>query len=564
MQALVTLPSICVFISLKKMNFFLRCCAEGTNKLRLYQYISEGCVFLKVRSILRTVLPEKLAESLKSVLPVTAVIFLLCFFVAPVPSSVMLAFVLGACSLIVGMGLFSLGADMAMSRIGEHIGSVMSRSRKLWLILIVSFAVGIFITVSEPDLMVLAQQVPNIPNPVIIWSVALGVGLFLVLAMLRIFLNISLRWLLVGFYGALFILSFFVPRDYLSTAFDSGGVTTGPMTVPFIMALGVGVSSVRSDRRAGEDSFGLIALCSVGPVIAVLLLGLLYRTEGGAYSPFVVPEISNSMELWKLYADAFPHYFKEVAMAFLPIAGIFAVFQLPKSRMRGNELVRALVGILYTYLGLVLFLTGANVGFMPVGNYLGELIGILPYRWIIVPIGMLLGYFIVAAEPAVHVLNKQVADMTEGAIPQKAMSLSLSIGVAISVGLAMTRVLTGLPIMWILGPGYAAALILSFFVPPMFTAIAFDSGGVASGPMAATFLLPLAMGLCVAVGGNVAQDAFGVVSMVAMIPLITIQVLGLVYKHKAKQAAKAVQPIEQAEDIETGEEIIIVFEGGEE
>ncbi len=517
-----------------------------------------------MRSIIRTVLPEKLAESLKSVLPVTAVIFLLCFFVAPVPSSVMLAFVLGACFLIVGMGLFSLGADMAMSRIGEHIGAVMSRSKKLWIILIVSLAVGVFITVSEPDLMVLAQQVSNIPNHIIIWSVALGVGIFLVLSMLRIFFNIPLRWLLVGFYTMLFILAFFVPRDYLSTAFDSGGVTTGPMTVPFIMALGVGVSSVRSDSRAGEDSFGLIALCSIGPIVAVMILGLLYSAEGGTYSPFVVPEISNSMELWQLFAEAFPEYFKEVAMAFLPIIAIFGIFQIPRSRMRGNDLVRACVGILYTYLGLVLFLTGANVGFMPVGNYLGELIGALPYRWIIIPVGMLLGYFIVAAEPAVHVLNKQVHDMTEGTIPPKAMSISLSVGVAISVGLAMLRVLTGMHIMWLLIPGYSIALLLSFFVPPMFTAIAFDSGGVASGPMTATFLLPLAMGLCVAVGGDVSQDAFGVVAMVAMTPLITIQILGLIYRYKTMQAAKTADTDATIDTVDTEEEIIIMLEGGEE
>lgn len=513
-----------------------------------------------MRNIFRTVLPEKLAESLKSVLPVTAVIFLLCFFIAPVPSSVMLAFIMGACFLVVGMGLFSLGADMTMSRIGEHIGAVMSHSRKLWIILIVSFAVGIFITVSEPDLMVLAQQVPNIPNPVIIWSVALGVGFFLILAMLRIFFNIPLRWLLVGFYGILFILALFVPRDYLSTAFDSGGVTTGPMTVPFIMALGVGVSSVRSDSRAGEDSFGLIALCSVGPIISVMILGLLYRTEGGTYSPFVVPDISNSMELWQLFAHAFPEFFKEVAMAFLPIVGIFLVFQIPRSRIRGNELVRACVGMLYTYIGLVMFLTGANVGFMPVGNYLGELIGALPYKWIIVPIGMLLGYFIVAAEPAVHVLNKQVYDMTEGMIPPKAMSISLSVGVAVSVGLAMIRVLTGIHIMWLLIPGYGLALAMSFFVPPMFTAIAFDSGGVASGPMTAAFLLPLAMGLCLAVGGNVSQDAFGLVAMVAMTPLITIQILGLIYQHKTKLAAMAADTVETPEIIEDEEELIIMLE----
>ena len=246
-------------------------------------------------------------------------------------------------------------------------------------------------------------------------------------------------------------------------------------------------------------------------------------------------------------------------MAFLPIVGIFLIFQIPGSRMRGQELVRACVGMLYTYIGLVLFLTGANTGFMPVGNYLGELIGILSYKWIIVPVGMLLGYFIVAAEPAVHVLNKQVEDMTEGTIPQKAMQLSLSIGVAVSVGLAMLRVLTGLHIMWLLVPGYGLALALSFLVPPMFTAIAFDSGGVAAGPQTATFLLPLAMGLCAAVGGNVAEDAFGVVAMVAMTPLITIQLLGLIYRNKLRQAAKAADAEPQYEALEAEEEIIIMF-----
>ena len=481
-------------------------------------------VFLSpVKNILRTILPEKLSESLKSVLPVTAVIFLLCFMVVPVPSSVMLAFIVGACLLIIGMGLFSMGADMAMSRIGEHIGAVVSHSKKLILIIVVSLAVGIF----------------------------------LVLAMLRIFFRLPLNYLLIGLYVAVFTLAAFVPKDFLSTAFDSGGVTTGPMTVPFIMALGVGVASVRSDSHAGEDSFGLVALSSVGPIIAVLVLGLLFSSEGGAYSPVVVPDITNSLELWKLFSDAFPGYFKEVAEAFLPIVCIFAIFQIPRCRLGLTEIIRICIGLAYTYLGLVFFLTGANVGFMPVGNMLGELIGQLPYNWIIVPIGMLLGYFIVAAEPAVHVLNRQVAEMTEGAIPQKAMSLSLSIGVAISVGLSMLRVLTGLPIMWLLGPGYGMALLLSFFVPPVFTAIAFDSGGVASGPMTATFLLPLAMGLCISVGGNVAQDAFGVVAMVAMTPLITIQLLGLYYKFKTAKALKA----DQADELhESDKDVIIVFE----
>ncbi len=505
-----------------------------------------------MRALIKTVLPEKLAEALKSVVPVTAVIFVLCFLIAPVPNSVMLAFIVGAALLILGMGLFSLGADIAMSKIGEHVGSTVSRSRRLWFVIAISLLVGILITVSEPDLRVLAQQVPNIPNAVIIWSVAVGVGIFLVLAMLRIFFKIPLRFLLLGLYVLVFIFAAFVPSEFLSTAFDSGGVTTGPMTVPFIMALGVGVSSVRSDSEAGDDSFGLVALCSVGPIIAVMVLGLIFNASGGEYTPHVVPEASDSVELWHLFLNAFPTYLKEVAEALLPIVAFFGLFQIPKSRLGKHELIRICIGLIYTYLGLVLFLTGANVGFMPIGNFLGDVIGGLDYKWIVIPIGMLLGYFIVAAEPAVHVLNKQVAEMTEGAIPPKAMSLSLSIGVAISVGLAMLRVLCGIPIMYMLIPGYALAFILSFFVPSVFTAIAFDSGGVASGPMTATFLLPLAMGLCTSIGGNVSSDAFGVVAMVAMTPLITIQILGLYYRLKTAQAKKSMPSVEIEEIIYFG------------
>jgi len=505
----------------------------------------------------RTVLPEKILESLRAVLPVTAIIFFLCFFIAPIPSGVMLAFIVGAVMLVVGMGLFSLGADIAMSEMGKHVGATVSRSRKLWIIIFVSLAVGALITVSEPDLHVLAQQAPNIPNQTIIWSVAAGVGIFLVLAMLRIFFKLQLKFLLIGLYIIVFILAVFVPKDFLGMAFDAGGVTTGPMTVPFIMAMGVGVASVRNDENAGSDSFGLVALCSVGPILAVMLLGVIYNVDGSEYTAYVIPEIDNSMQAWKVFAKAAPKYFKEVAEALLPIAGFFGLLQIARSRLGGRELVRIAIGVGYTYLGLALFLTGANVGFMPVGNYLGEVIGGMEYRWIIVPAGMILGYFIVEAEPAVHVLTKQVTEMTGGAIPAKAMRLSLSIGVAVSVGLAMMRVLTGISIMYLLIPGYAIALLLAFFVPPTFTAIAFDSGGVASGPMTATFLLPLATGLCVAVGGEVAQDAFGVVAMVAMTPIITIQALGLYYKYKTAKAE-----ITEAAEITVSEdtEEIITFE----
>lgn len=488
---------------------------------------------------MKDVLLEKLKESLSSVLPITVIVFLLSFTIVPLPNSLLMSFVIGAVMLILGMGFFTLGTDTAMSPMGEYVGTGVTRSKRLWIVVLICFLVGSIITVSEPDLQVLAEQVPNVPNVVIIGAVALGVGFFLVVAQLRILFRIRLSFLLIGCYILVFGLSAFVPDTFLAVAFDSGGVTTGPMTVPFIMALGVGIAAIRSDSNAESDSFGLVALCSVGPILAVLILGIIYNPTESVYTPVTIPDIDNSRELWHLFRIEIPRYMAEVALALLPIMLFFGAFQVISLRLRINQLARIGAGLLYTYFGLVLFLTGVNVGFMPAGNYIGQLIGGLPYNWIIVPIGMLIGYFIVIAEPAVHVLNKTVESMTSGAIPKKALTLSLSIGVSVSVGLAMLRIVVGFSIMWLLIPGYIIALALTFFVPRMFTAIAFDSGGVASGPMTATFLLPLAMGVCNAVGGNVVTDAFGVVAMVAMTPLITIQVMGLCYKRKAAASAES-------------------------
>lgn len=456
-----------------------------------------------------------------------------------------MAFIIGAVLLVVGMMFFTLGAEIAMTPMGERIGTRMTQSNKVSVIGLLCFVLGFIITISEPDLQVLAEQVPSIPNYVLIVAVAVGVGIFLVAAVLRMLFGVSLSHMLLVLYPIVFVLAFFVPRDFLAVAFDSGGVTTGPMTVPFIMALGIGFSAVRSDKHAENDSFGLVSLCSVGPILAVLILGMIYRPEGGEYIPAAVPDAADSVELWGLFAEGIPHYVKEMLISLLPIVLFFAVFQVVSLRLKKKTLLKIVVGIAYTYIGLVLFLTGVNVGFMPAGNYLGEVIAGLPYRWIIVPIGMLIGYFIVKAEPAVYVLMEQVEELTSGAISGKAMGLSLSVGVSVSLGLAMIRVLTGISIFWFLIPGYAVALILSFFVPKIFTAIAFDSGGVASGPMTATFLLPFAMGACQAVGGNIVTDAFGVVAMVAMTPLITIQILGAVYQMQAgrSEEKEAVQEV---------------------
>ena len=472
-------------------------------------------------------LMEKLKEALKAVLPIIGIVLLLCFSIAPISPSILLCFLMGGVLIIAGMMFFTLGAEMAMTPMGERVGTSLTKSRKLWVVIPLSFLLGFIITISEPDLQVLANQVPSIPNMTLIVAVACGVGVFLVIAMLRMLFSIALPPLLVIFYAVVFILAFFVPQSFLSVAFDSGGVTTGPMTVPFIMALGVGISAVRNDRHAADDSFGLVALCSIGPILAVLILGMIYNPQESAYVPPVIPDIADSTELWDLFQVGFPTYMKEIAVSLLPIVAFFGVFQIVSLRLSKRNLLKILVGLVYTYLGLVLFLTGVNVGFMPAGNYIGQVLAGLEYRWIIVPIAMVIGYFIVRAEPAVYVLNKQVEEITDGAISAKAMGLGLSIGVSLSLGLAMVRVLTGISILWFVIPGYVLALGISFFVPKIYTAIAFDSGGVASGPMTAAFLLPLAQGACVAVGGNIVTDAFGVVAMVAMTPLITIQLMGI-------------------------------------
>lgn len=471
---------------------------------------------------------EKLIETLKAVFPILAIVLLLCFTIAPIPPSILMTFLVGAVLLIAGMLLFNVGVELSMTPIGERTGTIMTRTKSVLIVVLVSFIMGFVITISEPDLQVLAEQVPSIPNIILILAVALGVGIFLVFAILRMLLSIPLSYLLVGFYAIIFILTIFVPGDFLAIAFDSGGVTTGPMTVPFIMAFGVGISAIRNDRHAEEDSFGLVSMCSVGPILAVMILGMIFKPESSEQAAESIPIIDNTVDLWRLFSVELPTYIEEMAISILPIVFFFGLFQLIARDINKKSLIKIGIGLLYTYIGLVLFMTGVNVGFMPAGNFLGQTIAGLSYAWIIVPIGMIIGYFIVLAEPAVFVLTKQVEEMTSGAISSGAMRLSLSIGVAASVGLAMIRVLTGISILWFLVPGYLIALVITFFVPKIFTAIAFDSGGVASGPMTATFLLPFSMGACKALGGNIITDAFGIVAMVAMTPLITIQVMGLI------------------------------------
>jgi hypothetical protein len=491
-------------------------------------------------------LKEKTKEALSSVLPISIIVFLVSVYLGMSIETVMMFFI-GALMLILGMGFFTLGVDISMQPLGESMGASLTKSKKLIVLILCLFAIGFVVTAAEPDLAILAEQVSSVPNTVLIMTVSAGVGIFLMISVLRLILKISLSRLLIWLYILVFAVSLFTPAKFLAVAFDSGGVTTGPITVPFIMSFGLGITMMFGSESS-DDSFGFVALCSVGPILAVMILGIIYNPENVEYSHTEMMPVKDMREVAALFAGEFPRYIWEVLKALLPIIALFCIYQAITRKFHKIQLGKMFFGMLYMFLGLVLFFTGVNVGFIPAGNNIGSQLGASEYKWLLMPVGMAIGFFIVAAEPAVHILNKQVEEVSGGAIPQRAMKWSLSLGVAVSLGLSMLRILTGISIYWLLVPGYLIALVMACFAPKIFTGIAFDSGGVASGPMTSTFILPFAMGACEAVGGDVLTDAFGVVAMVAMTPLITIQVMGLIYKFKTEKDGEETPPLDEATD----------------
>ena len=486
---------------------------------------------------------HKLTESLNSILPIALIVLVLSLTVTPISSGDMLLFLSGVALLVFGMSLFNMGAEMSMLQLGSKIGSSIASSGKVWLMAFVSFVIGIIITISEPDLIILANQVSGITNEILILTVSLGVGIFLMIALLRIVFGVNLGIILMVFYITAFTISIFLPPAFRPLSFDSGGVTTGPMTVPFIMSLGAGVSSARVSKSGRDDSFGITALCSIGPIIAVLILGFWVNVSGDYEIPQAPEQITKTTGALPLYAESFVEHAESVAFALLPIIAFTVLFQLVTRAFSMTQIIRIFIGVVYTFIGLAIFLTGAAVGFVPTGTTIGsELAGIWD-GWLLVPIGMLLGFFIVKAEPAVYVLNKLVEEMTAGAISGKLTGLGLSVGVASALALSCIRILTGISIMWILIPGYILALTLCFIVPKIFVGISFDSGGVASGTMMSGFVLPLAIGACTTIHGgdtsHVMTDAFGCVAFVAMAPIIAIQLFGLVYTIKSRRRARS-------------------------
>ena len=486
---------------------------------------------------------SKLAESLKSVLPIALIVLGLSATIVPISTGDMFLFLVGIFCLVVGMSLFTAGAEMSMQPLGSKIGSTVGGSKKIWLIAFVSFIIGILVTISEPDLVILAEQVyksDELMQKILILTVSVGVGIFLLIAVMRILFGWNLTAIMIGFYTAAFVLAYFVDVNFLPLAFDSGGVTTGPMTVPFIMSIGAGVSMSKLSGDDRGDSFGITGLCSIGPIISVLVLGIVMKVENLTYTPEEKYDFVFTNEGLGIFVDGFVVHLADVLLALAPIIVFALLFQLLTRAFNKSQLIRMAIGILYVLVGLAIFLTGANVGFVPTGTAIGESLVSpeLGGGWLLVPISMLLGYFIVKAEPSVYVLNKLVENMSAGAISGKTTGLGLSIGVSAALGLAAVRILTGINILWFLIPGYVIALTLSFFVPKMFVGISFDSGGVASGTMMSAFVLPLCMGACNTLGGNVMTDAFGCVAFVAMAPIITIQLTGFAYKVKAENRAR--------------------------
>lgn len=480
---------------------------------------------------MRNALLTKFKESCISILPIMCIVLLLGVTLVPMSWQIIVQFVFACILLIVGMALFTLGADNSMLPIGQNIGAFVSRSNKIWLTLLIGFLMGVIITVAEPDLSVLAGQVPGINNWLLIFAVALGVGLFMLLGVMRTIFKIPLHWILTIAYVTIFVLAIFVPAQFAPLSFDSGSVTTGPISVPFLMAFGLGLAAVRGGKTQSDDSFGLVALGSAGPIIAVMILGLFVDPNtltATTTEVAVAPENFGGIML--AFVNALPEHLMQVALVLCPILVAFFIFQVTALKLPKQQVFRILIGIFCVFVGITLFFTGVSVGFLPVGNAIGSGIAGGAHSWLLIPIACIIGLVIVLAEPAVHILTKQVELLTDGKISSKTILISMCIGVAISLGFCAMRVLFQIPIWYILVPAYVVAITLSFFVPKIFTGIAFDSGGVATGAMATTFVLPLIMGACGALGVDSMLYGFGTLAYIAVTPLLTIQILGLIIK----------------------------------
>ena len=474
-------------------------------------------------------LKKKLKESFLSVFPIALIVLAISLILIDVPGALLVKFSVSAVLLFLGIALFSLGAEQSMIPIGQSIASTLTKSKKLWILCIACFVMGAIITIAEPDLAVLAGQIPAFNKWMFIAVVSVGVGFCFLLGAVRILFRIPLAYLLSAGYAIIFIIMIFVPKSFWAVAFDASGVTTGAISVPFIMSFCLGMSAVRSGASSEDDSFGLVAICSMGPVLSVLIMGLFSKNI--SVTETVAPAIdTNYGAIAGEFGAALLNSLKEVALVILPIVVVFFLFQFTMVKLPKSQLIKILIGLIYTYFGVVIFMTGVNVGFSELGFLIGQELMLSKFSWMIYPIALILGYVIVSAEPAVHVLTKQVSDISGNTISKRVLRTSLSIGVAISLTLAVVKSVFSVNIMYFMLPMFVISLALAFYNPKLFTAVAFDAGGIASGPMSATFLLPLVSGITIATGGDVMTGAFGTVALIATTPILVIQILGAIAK----------------------------------
>lgn len=494
---------------------------------------------------------KKLGTAFFSALPVIVTVLVLYFAkILTIEGSEMIVFAISTVLVVLGMFLFNAGAEQSLSKMGAIVGSSVTKKGKIIYLVIIFFLFGLFITLAEPDLTVLADQV-NINTYVLIISIGIGVGIFCVIGAIRILMQKSLKVWLLAFYGMMFALACIVPNSLIPLSFDSGGVTTGPITVPFILALGVGLAATRGGRNSSADSFGLVAFSSIGPIITVMILSIIIRSS----SPYEV-QATESVNVWESFRNVWlprtivvgdQKVFSmgtmlHVLISFLPIVVFFFVYEMIFVKLPKKNLSRLMIGSINVFAGLVFFMTAVNAGFMPIGRLLGEQIA--DKAWLLVLVGSFLGLGAALAEPAVHVLTDQIETISDGTISKYSVLLALVIGNGIAIALAMLRILVpGVELLYILVPGYIFVFLLSFAVPNMYTGIAFDSGGVISGPMNTTFILPFAISACVALNGSekVMTTAFGTVALVALMPLASIQLLGLIAeikKHRRMRFAR--------------------------
>lgn len=472
---------------------------------------------------------EKLKESAISILPIVLLVFLISLTKNfDLPTNELMVFLISAGLLIIGMALFNIGAQLSMTPMGDYAGTGLIKTKKISLILIVALFMGILVTIAEPDLLVLSNQVKDVvDSSTFVLSVGIGVGAFLVIALLKVIFNKQLSTLLLLFYLLLFALTALMceidKNGFVPLSYDSGGVTTGPITVPFIMSFGVGIAATIGGKNSSENSFGFVALCSIGPILVVITSLLLSKGE----LLYKLPDYSMSAILSNGILNIAIHEGTGIIKALGFIFAFFLVLNYFVMKLPIKKLIQIVIGIVITFVGLVIFLTTASVGFLPIGYSLGSQL-VKSKEAVVVVICFIIGNTVVLAEPAIHVLTSQVEEVTGGHVSRKSMLIALSLGVGLAIALSIFRILRGFTILYYLIPGYFISLALSLFVPPLYTAIAFDSGGVASGPLTSTFILPFMIGACAEFAGEskVMSLAFGVVSLVAMIPLISIQLLG--------------------------------------